>query len=115
MVKRIGLDASAFLLETISQTKQQRTGYVDVFLVQCPFEERFDEGDVCCKRIAEHRVALLRQSNFDAAAVVFHGVPSNEPLRHESIEDAGQGTLGDQGYGPRVRSRSIRPCRPASR
>ena len=76
------------LSEAISQSKQQRTGYVDVFLVQRPFEERLDEGDVCGKRFAEHRVALLRQSDFDAAAVAPHGVPSNEPFRHEPIEDA---------------------------
>ena len=82
--------------EAIPQTKQQCRGYVDLFLVQRPFEERLDEGDMCRKRLAEHRVALLRQPDFDAAAVAFHRVPSNEPFRHESIEDARQGALGDQ-------------------
>ena len=42
-----------------------------------PFEERPDEGDVCRKGIAEHGVAFLGQSNFDATAVAFHGVTSN--------------------------------------
>ena len=63
-------------------------GYIDLFLVQRPFEERPDKGNVRGKRIAEHRVALFSQSDFDTAAIAFHGVPSNESLRHESIEDA---------------------------
>ena len=104
MVRRMGQITSTFLSKTIPQAEQQRAGYVDVFLAQCPFEERPDEGDVCGKRIAEHRVALLRQSNFDAAAVAFHGISSNEPLRHQSIEDAGERAFGDERLGREFRA-----------
>jgi hypothetical protein len=74
-------------LEAIPQAKQQRPSYVDLFLVERPLEERLDEGDMCGKRLAEHRVSLFSQSDFDTAAVAFDGVSPNESFRHEPIED----------------------------
>ena len=58
------------------------------------------KGDVCRKRFSKHGIALLRQSDFDAAAIVLSRSPvESDPFADESIEDARQGALGDQGVG----------------